>query len=174
MHSPMPGWDLRPLFRPLKLCSLTLFGLILVPEIASSYTVWISHQLFASIPLQLLYFWLRMISPTQCWDLRPLFRPPFASFWSLKSRPPMQSRSCLKFWHAFCLHAVSTAAFCVSHAFLNAMLGFTPLLSACGGLAIRLFRASFWLLQSRPPMQSGSCFEFWHTFCWNDKSRHET
>ena len=122
MHSPIPGWDLRPLFRPLKLCSLTLFGVILVPKIASSYTVWISQRLFASILLQLLYFWIRMLSPIQCWDSRPLFRPRFASFRSLRSCPPMQPGSCLKFWHAFCLHAVSTAAFCVSHAFPPTLL----------------------------------------------------
>ena len=127
MLSRIPGWDLRPLFRPLKPCSLTLFGVILVPEIASSYAALILHQLFTSILLQLLDFWFCMLSPIPGCDLRPLFRPRFASFWSLKSHPPIQPGSCLEFWDAFCLHAVSTAAFCVSYAFPHTRLVLFPL-----------------------------------------------
>ena len=43
MFSPLPGWHLGPPIRPLETLLFELFGVILVPEITSSYAACIAR-----------------------------------------------------------------------------------------------------------------------------------
>ena len=121
----------------------------------------------ACVLLPLLFLALRVFSPIQCCSLGPLFRPLEPLLFHIFGRhsaPEIMPSHAVWLLLAFGMRSACMLLhllfFGASHVSPKLGCDLAPSLAASGTLAFRTFLVSFWPLQSRPTMQSGSYLDF--------------
>ena len=115
MFSPLPGWHFCPPCRSLGGLIFELSGVIFVSGITYCHAVWILPCFWLTLKAVQVFGIRLPFKPCLSASWKPCFSSFLASFWSLKSRPPMQSALRVDFCTLSCsmLHHLLLLVLCM-------------------------------------------------------------